>query len=94
MPTSVIKRDGSKESFDAEKIRKAIAAACDDTGLEEIRKNEVVEQVTGSVLTSLGGLDEVATADLKQKILAELDRIEPSVSEAWQRYDREQKGLA
>ncbi len=94
MPTSVIKRDGLREPFDADKIRRSIASACEDAGLEEFRKNEVTEQTAGQVLTLLEGSDEVATADIKQKILAELDKVEPSAAEAWRRYDREQKGLA
>ena len=36
--------------------------------------------------------EEIATSEIKEKILSELDRIEPSVSAAWRKYDEEKKG--
>lgn len=89
MAKFVIKRDGTKEPFDAEKIRKAIAGAASRTELSEERVNEVVEQVSGAALELAGGKEEIATSEIKEKILSELDAIEPSVSEAWRKYEEE-----
>ena len=92
MAKEVIKKDGTKVPFDAEKIRNSIAAAAQKTDLSEERKNEVVEQVTATVVQMAEGKDEITTSELREKTLSELDGVEPSVSAAWREYDREKKG--
>jgi len=91
MAKEVIKKDGTKESFDTEKIRKAIAAAAGQVDLSEERKNEVVEQVAATVIQMADAKEEIATSEIKEKVLSELDIVEPSVSEAWRKYDQENK---
>lgn len=85
----VIKKDGTKEPFDAEKIRNSIAAAAERTDLSEERKNEVVEQVANTAIQMAEGKEEIATSEIKEKILSELDRIEPAISAAWRKYEQE-----
>jgi len=89
MAQQVIKRDGTTEPFDAEKIRKAIKLAADEAGLAPERVAEVVEQVSESVLQFAAEKEEIATSELREKILTELEEIEPSVAESWRRYDEE-----
>ena len=89
MANFVIKRDGTKEPFDAEKIRRSIKAALLRTDLSEERGNEVVEQVSNAAIQLAEEKEEIATAEIKGKILSELDAIEPSVSEAWRNYEQE-----
>jgi transcriptional regulator NrdR family protein len=89
MAQQVIKRDGTTEPFDAEKIRKAVELAANEAELEPERVAEVVEQVSESVLQFAAEKEEVATSELREKILAELEEIEPSVAESWRRYDEE-----
>ena len=89
MAKEVIKKDGAKEPFDAGKIKGAIAAAAQAAGLAEERKNEVVEQVANAAIQLADSKEEIATSELKEKILAELDQIEPSVSAAWRKHDQE-----
>ena len=91
MAKEVIKKDGTKEPFDAEKIRKAIAAAAGQADLSEERKDEVVEQVAATVIQMADAKEEIATSEIKEKVLSELDRIEPSASAAWRKYDEENK---
>ena len=91
MAKEVIKKDGTKEPFDAEKIRKAIAAAAGQADLSEERKNEVVEQVANTVIQMADAKEEIATSEIKEKVLSELDSLEPSVSEAWRKYGEENK---
>ncbi|PIZ88108.1 MAG: hypothetical protein COX91_01925, partial [Candidatus Nealsonbacteria bacterium CG_4_10_14_0_2_um_filter_39_15] len=50
MASLVVKKDGSKEPFQAEKIENAIRAAAQRTDLSEERTNEVVKQVSAGVL--------------------------------------------
>lgn len=87
----VIKRDGSREPFDPTKIRDAIAAAAEEANIPEERRSEIVEQVAAVVIQLADEKAEIATSELKDKILSELDRVEPAVSAAWREYDQ-QKG--
>ena len=92
MAKEVIKRDGTKEPFDPGKIKGSIAAAAKLTNLSEERKNEVVEEVASTVIQFADSKEAITTSEIREKILSELDRIEPSVSAAWRAYDQEKKG--
>lgn len=91
MAKFVIKRDGSKQPFDAEKIKRSISLATVEAGLEEQRKNEVVEQVFAAAVALTEAKEEIATSEIREKILGDLDQLEPSVSAAWRKYDQEKK---
>jgi len=91
MASQVIKKDGTKQSFDSEKIRKSITAAASRADLSEERKNEVIEQVVASALQLAEQKEEIETRELREKILSELDVVEPSISDAWRKYDQEKK---
>lgn len=89
MANFVIKKDGAKEPFDEGKIKKSIEIAAKQAGLPEDRVNELVEQVSKAALQVAEGKEEIATAELREKILSELDNLESSVSEGWRKYDQE-----
>ena len=91
MAKEVIKKDGSREAFDSGKIRNAISAAAKRTELADERQNEVVEEVASAVIQLADSKEEIATSEIKEKILSELDRVEPSVSEAWKSYGSEKE---
>ena len=85
--TEVVKKSGTKESFDPEKIKKSIAGAAQQADIPEERKEEVVYQVVGTVIPLLEGKEEIDTIDIKQVILSELDKVEPAVASAWRKYE-------
>ena len=87
MANQVIKKDGSKEPFDAEKIKKGIRLASQQAGLDETKQNEVTEKVTAKVVEMLQGQEEVRTIEIRDKILGELDLFAPTVSAAWRDYE-------
>jgi len=89
MATQVIKRDGTKEPFNSGKIRKAIESSARDAGLTTERISEVVNQVSGTVLQFAASKEEIATAELLEKILDELNKIEPRAAAAWRKYEQE-----
>lgn len=91
MANQVIKKDGTKQPFEAEKIKNSIAAAAVRTDLPEEKQKEVTEQVAAKVIQLAGEKEEIATSEIKQAILSELDVVEPAVSEAWRKHDQEQK---
>ncbi len=92
MTKEVTKKNGTKEPFDAEKIKNSIRAAAKGTSLSEERKNGVVEQVAATIIQMAEGRDEIATLEIKEKILSELDTIEPAISAEWRKYDQEKEG--
>ena len=87
MATQVIKKDGSRQPFDAEKIKRAIEGAAREAGLEEDRVSQVTAEVSGAVIKKTGEREEIATSEIKSMIVSELDRVEPSVSTAWKAYE-------
>lgn len=89
MTSEVIKNDGSKVPFDPEKIKNAISKAAEQAGLSEQRINELVEEVGGAAIQLADSKEEISTAELKEKILGDLDKTEPSVSASWRKYAAE-----
>ena len=87
MAKEVFKKDGTKEPFDAEKIKSAIAAAAVRTDLSEERRSEVAEQVAVKVIQMAEKKEEITTSEIRENILSELDIIEPAVSEAWRTHE-------
>jgi len=91
MANVVIKKDGTKQPFDPEKIKNSIKMAAQQAGLAEDRVNEIVGQVSVTALQLFAGKEEIATSEIRDKVLSELDNVEPSVSAAWRKYDEEKK---
>lgn len=89
MAQQVVKRDGTKEPFDAEKIKKAIRTAAERASLSPERVEELVEQISGVVLQYAADKEEVTSSELRDLALGELDKVEPSVAEGWRKYDQE-----
>ena len=89
MAKFVIKKDGEKEPFDVKKIEASIKAAASEANLPEERANEVVKQVSNAAIQLAEEKEEIATAEIKEKILSELDALEPSVSETWRKHEQE-----
>ena len=88
MANFVIKKDGTKEPFDAEKIKKAITTAATQANLSSEEITKIVGQVLPTVVQSIAGKEEVASTEIKEKILKELDTLAPSVSGAWRKYEQ------
>jgi len=87
MVNSVIKKDGTKVPFDAEKMKASVMSACDDAGFEEEKKNDIAQKVSSGVMASLEGKEEVSSTEIKEKALAELEVMAPEVAEAWKKHE-------
>lgn len=83
----VIKKDGRKELFDFEKLKKSIAAAAKDAGLTPEKASELVTEVSANVFQLISKNEEVQSKEIREKILSELNRVEPAVVESWQKYE-------
>ncbi len=89
MAKFVIKRDGRKEPFEADKIRRTLTAAAERTNLSMERITQVVEQVSNAAIRLAEGRDEISTKELQEEILRQLDAIEPTISESWRKHRQE-----
>ena len=92
MAKFVIKKDGKKEPFDAEKIKKSIIASAQTANLSEKQMKKVVKKVSKAAIKLAKKKEEIATSEIKAKILSELDVLEPSVSEVWRKHEQEKGG--
>lgn len=92
MAKTVIKKDGSREPFDIEKIRSSIKKAAQEAGLDEGRMNEVIEKTVSRVGETMDEIEEeISSFQIREEILVILDEIEASVSQAWREHDRKSK---
>jgi len=85
--TEIVKKSGKKEQFSPKKIRKSIAGAAQQADIPEERKEEVVYQVTGTVIPILESKEGIDTSEIKGIILGELDKVEPAVASSWRKYE-------
>ncbi len=93
MAQEVIKKDGTKQPFDARKISNAIMAAGAETDLSDDKVNKAAEQVVLTISQMVEAQDEITTSQIREKVLSELDGIAPAISDAWREYDRENKEI-
>lgn len=91
MATNVIKRNGTVEPFDAEKMKSAVRAAATEAGIAAERMEEIVEQAVRPAMEAAEQVEEIETSVLRDKILAALDDIDPSISDAWRKYNTANK---
>lgn len=87
MINQVIKKDGSQEPFNPEKIKNSIRTSSKDAGLDEAKQNELAETISQKVIESIGDKDVVTALEIKEKVLAELDLIAPSAATAWRNFE-------
>jgi transcriptional regulator NrdR family protein len=89
MIRDVIKKDGTKQLFQPDKIRRAILASADQAGVTRKRAEIVAKQVMASVIEMVSTKKEITSAEIREKALMELDIIQPSIAEVWRQYTKE-----
>ena len=89
--TQVIKSDGRRQAFDAEKIRRAVESAARDAELPEKKVRSVVEDVTKKATKEAEKKKEIRSEEIREIVLKELDKKERSVADAWREYEDEEK---
>ena len=87
MANFVIKKDGSKEPFDADKIKHGVSMAAVQAGLSAEEAEALAGKAAVSVQESTAGTDEVQVTDIREKIISFLDTDAPNVAEAWRNYE-------
>jgi transcriptional regulator NrdR family protein len=89
MATTVVKKDGSIQPFDIEKIKGAVRGAATEAGLDATAVEEIVAKVSEPVLAALAAKDQVASSEIKDLIFAQLQMLNPLVIEAWNKHATE-----
>jgi transcriptional regulator NrdR family protein len=87
----VIKRNGKAVPFDERKLRRSIEKAVLDAGHKLDDKKSLVGRILNEVIDKFGNNGPVETKDLREAILDELDRAEPSISKSWRSFDKKYK---
>jgi transcriptional regulator NrdR family protein len=89
MANFIIKKDGTKEPFNAQKIKSAIVVAATQAGITAEEGAKIAEEVVNTIAQSVANLNEVLGAEIRARVLSQLDAIAPTVAEAWRKYDKE-----
>ena len=74
VPVLVIKRDGSRQAFDAQKVKKGIVKACEKRPVTAAQINDIVENIEKTLLNSLE--QEVASEVIGDMIMRDLKSID------------------
>jgi len=88
MTPQVIKRDGLKEQFDVSKIKNSIKKAGIPTGLSDERVEEIATEISNIVVNTVGERDTIASKEIEDILLSELDKIAPAVATSWREYKK------
>lgn len=87
MVNFVIKKDGTKVPFNSEKIKVGTKGAASEAGLSEQEAENLAEKILSSINLAFRDKEEVTTAEIRNKILAELDESQPTVAQSWRKYE-------
>jgi transcriptional regulator NrdR family protein len=86
MAKLVIKSTGEKIPFDAKKITRSITRAANDAKLTPEEINKIVGEVSNNALVFAESKDKIATKEIRDIILSDLDDIAPRVAEEWRKF--------
>lgn len=89
----VKKKDGTVETFDPEKFKRAMLKAAIDAGytLEGNVDLTLVDIITDDLEKELEGENEVDTITIREKILNRLEKVESSIAESWRKFEEKYK---
>lgn len=74
VPITVIKRDGSRESFDRSKLLRGIVRACEKTGVESGQIENLVDEIEAQ-LQQQRSRREVTSNDIGEQVLSQLQAV-------------------
>ncbi len=89
--TKVIKRKGSIESYDQDKIKGSLQKAAIDAGYTVEEKEDIINEVFTNINKKLDKGDEIKSETIRACLLTELERCEPYMAKSWRRFDKKYK---
>lgn len=75
-PFMVLKRDGRKEVFSDRKLRKGLELACEKRPVENLRIEEIVNEIKGEIRSRHGHEKEVAAREIGALAMEKLRRLD------------------
>lgn len=89
--TKVIKRRGTVEDFNPNKIKGALQKATIDAGYTIEEKKDILDEVYSNIIQRLRGKERIKTETIRGCLLTELDKCEPYIVKSVRRFDRKYK---
>jgi transcriptional repressor NrdR len=89
--TVVIKKRGTVESFDQDKIKRSIQKAAIDAGYSLNEKEDLINEITEHVTEKVKEEKEVKSDVICEAVLNEMLASSPEIVEAWRKFDRRYK---
>ncbi|MEL7670279.1 ATP cone domain-containing protein [Methanobacterium sp.] len=86
--TDVIKRNGKKEPFKPQKLRKSIENAVSDSGSTITKQMKAIEHATQDAENLARERNEISAEELRNEIVNDLESDAPEVAQAWRSYER------
>ena len=74
IPVLVVKRDGARQTFDTEKIRRGIIKACEKRPLTAEQVNSAVDRIENQIYNTL--LQEISSKQIGELVMLELKNID------------------
>jgi transcriptional regulator NrdR family protein len=87
--TTVIKRDGRRENFRRDKIRKGIENASKRVKIDKKRAKEIADRVAKRVEDYFSTRDEIRSDDIRDRVLNELSREERRIADEFRAHRRD-----
>jgi transcriptional regulator NrdR family protein len=87
--TDVIKRNGKKEIFKPQKLRKSIESAVSDAGFTVTKQMKAIEHATQDAENLARGRNEIKSQELRNEIVNDLESDAPEVAQAWRNYEKQ-----
>jgi transcriptional repressor NrdR len=89
--TNVLKKKGTKESFDPDKIRGSLQKATIDAGYNIDEKKDIINEVLLNINKKLDSETDISTDSIRMCLLTELDKCEPYIAKSVRRFDSKYK---
>ena len=87
--TTVIKRDGRREDFRRDKIRKGIENASKRVKIDKKKAKEIADRVAKRVEDYFSTKDEIRSEDIRDRVVNELNREERKIADEFRAHRRD-----
>lgn len=86
--TDVIKRNGKKEPFRPQKLRKSIENAVTDAGFTITDQMRTIEHATLDAENLARNRNEISTREIRNEVINDLESDAPEVARSWKNYEK------
>jgi len=87
--TTGIKRDGRREDFRRDKIRKGIENASKRVKIDKKKAKEIADRVAKRVEDYFSTKDEIRSEDIRDRVVNELNREERKIADEFRAHRRD-----